>query len=132
MSELNAPNSCNKKNVKSNLKNNVKLNYNEKNIDNERKRKNENMSNESIAKHFKNNYYSVLDCENDKDCDQNVLKKYEHYVNEKNKKPVSSRNINDKNNHSVSAVNNINAPIENPDNTVVNIEKIKNKKIPPY
>lgn len=59
--------------------------------DNERKRKN-NTTMESASKHLKSNYYSPLDIEDDFQCDEGSLKKFEEHVQEHNK--ISQKPIN--------------------------------------
>lgn len=71
MSEHNAQNSGNNNNVNTIIKNN--------NNDNVRKRKNENME-LPLPKQYKNNYYAVLDTDNDTVCDKNLLNKFVNHV----------------------------------------------------
>lgn len=120
MSEQDALNSKNK--------NNVIQNSNIVNIDNDRRRKNENMDINNSPKRFKNNYYSVLDCEKDEECDREILNKFENHV-----KQVKENNNKEKPQHSHSATTSTNNNTSNvtTDNTVVSTEKGKNKKIPP-
>lgn len=116
MSELNAQ--------YSNHKNNVNLSINNDNVDNKRKRKNNNMDRSTVPKQFKDNYYSVLDCENDTQCDKELLNKYEQHVNNCKEKPQTS--------HSATTATNNDLKIKNKSNeTVVRNDKSKNKKIPP-
>lgn len=121
MSEQRAPNSCDKNNDKTNSNNNVTLHCNI-NVENERKRKNQNMNNNNNAKQLKTNYYSVLDCENDDQCDRDLIKKFEKYVNEKKTQTITSNSATINNNNSSKIIS---------ENSVVNIEKCKNKRIPP-
>lgn len=72
----------NNNNINSIVKDNAQLMCNIKNKGNERKRKNENAnvtSNGSVTKHCKTNFYSILDCETDAQCDKNKLKKFQNH-----------------------------------------------------
>lgn len=104
--------------------------------DTKRKRHNDNMD-LPTAKLHKNNYYAVLDTDNDVHCDQLLLKQFEKHVQEnklKSKKinttSVTTNNLpNTTNNNSTQQVKNNSSQQVN-SNTVVNNEKNK-KKVPP-
>lgn len=131
MSEQHALNSTSKNNDNLNTNNNVNPNSNnnvienDNNVKTERKRKNDNMNDNESAKHLKNNYYSVLDCEKDEQCDRELLKKFEKYINNKNNKEIPQCS------HSATETTNKNSSKILTDNTVINLEKCKTKKIPP-
>lgn len=122
MSEHNAQNSENNKNVVTN---------NNEIIINNRKRKNNNMDLPSTSKQVKGNYYAVLDIDNDLQCDQELLKKFEKHVKENNEKKqkansaiadnVDGQRVNENNSKSSEKIN----------NTVVTNNQNKNKKVPP-
>lgn len=95
----------------------------------ERKRKS-NMQSEAMAKQLKNNYYDILD--NDEECDQEYLQKFEKHVQETEKPTTSSNSTNREN-----TINNAKKPTTNSSDKESNInkEKAKNnnkpKKVPP-
>lgn len=68
--------------------------------ENVRKRKSK-MSNETLPKQLKNNYYSILD--NDKDCDKERLKIFEKHVQERNNPSTSHYVSNNTTNKEVSS-----------------------------
>lgn len=110
MSELKALNSKPKKD-----NNNVNKEY-------ENKRKSD-VEICSTSKHLKNNYWSIL--ENDKNCDNDLLQKFEKYVQNKegleNELPKSPKNV---------VTNNISTRENNTNRENTNSHK-NNKKIPP-
>lgn len=121
MSELNAQNS--------EKDNEINNSDNNSNVEIIRKRKNNNNNmDSSMPKHYKNNYYGILDIENDKQCDQELLKQFEKHVKEKNEKTqklnsaIAALDEVQRANKNISTTNN---------STVVNITKNDNKKIPP-
>ena len=50
------------------------------NFESKKKPKKQNMNNNSSAKHFKTTYYSMLDCENNDQCNPEWIKKFEKHV----------------------------------------------------
>lgn len=123
MSEQNAQ--CSENNVNINTNNSIESNG---------KRKKQSMDSQ-IAKHSKNNnnsnYYYLLDIENDKQCNRDLLNKFQHHVKEtkeKSQKLNSAIAAMDEMNR-ISKNNQTSNPIET--STVVNRANNNNKKVPP-
>lgn len=118
----NAPNSENNNNVKS-IVNNAYM-------ENKRKRLNDTMDLPN-AKLYKNNYYAVLDTENDTQCDKELLKKFENHVkqNKVNNEKVNTSGV--PSNELPNTSKNNATPQVNNKNIEVNNENNKNKKVPP-